>query len=269
MSIKGIYTAVSGSVAQSDKLDTIANNIANADTTAFKRDQQVFKEYLTEHEKMGEVIEAPRVPTSVESFYPIDNKDKSYVDSIGTFTTFEQGSVRPTSNPFDMAIEGDAFFEVLTPNGLRYTRNGSFTLNNQGDLVTKQGFPVLRQGAGAGQDRFIRLGEAQSWSVSADGDIVIDNEVTGKLATSTSADKRVFMKEGNSLYTLRPTIASPVVASTNFKIHQGAIEKSNVNLVNEMTEMIKTSRVFESTQKVIQAYDQMNARTANDITRLK
>mgnify|MGYP001597856159 CR=1 FL=1 len=269
MSIKGIYTATSGAIAQSDKLDTIANNIANADTTAFKRDQQVFKEYLTSAEKEGEVIQAPVVPASIDSFYPIDGKDKSYVDSVGTFTTFEQGSVRPTSNPLERAIEGDGMWEWVTPNGLRYTRNGSFTLNNQGQLVTKQGFPVLRQGAGMGPARFIQLGQAQDWNVSQDGDIAIDGEVTGKIAMSTAKDKNVFMKEGNSLYTLRPTVASPVLPSNTFKVHQGAIEKSNVNLVNEMTEMIKTSRTFEATQKAIQAYDQMNARIANDITRLK
>jgi flagellar basal-body rod protein FlgG len=271
MSIKGIYTAVSGAMAQSDKLDTIANNIANVDTPAFKQDQQMFKEYLTSHEKNPDVIEAPRMPASIDSFFPINGNDKAYVDSNGTFTNFEQGALKITDNPFDMAVEGDGFFEVLTPQGLRYTRNGSFTLNSQGDLVTKQGYPVLQPGSGgsAMQDRFIKVGDAKNWSVSPEGDMMIDNQLSGKVSVITAKDKNAFHKEGNSLYKLRENIAATTMPATAFKLHQGAIEKSNVNLVNEMTEMIKTTRVFESTQKAIQAYDQMNAKLVNDVTRLK
>lgn len=273
MSIKGIYTAVSGAVAQSDKLDTIANNIANVDTPAFKKDQQVFREYLVAHEKEGETIPIPRTPASINSYFPIDGNDKSYVDSAGTFTNFEQGALKVTENPFDVALEGEGLFEVLTPNGVRYTRNGGFTLNNQGDLVTKQGFPVLQQGeAGvAMQDRFIKLGNAGSWSVSNSGDIMIDNRMVGKLAVMSAPDKNIFQKEGNSLYKLRETIAGPVAPAnpSKFRLHQGSVERSNVNLVNEMTDMIKTTRVFETTQKAIQAYDQMNSKLVNDVTRLK
>ncbi len=271
MSLKGIYTAVSGAVAQSDKLDTIANNLANADTPAFKRDEQVFREYLKAYEKQPETIEVPRVPASPESFYPIDGNDKSYVDSAGTSTSYAQGALQMTNNPFDFAVEGDGFFEVLTTDGIRFTRAGNFTTNSNGFLVTKQGHPVLledRPGLTQPQ-RMIRMNDAESWSVSNQGDVFINNENRGKLAISTAEDKDVFQKQGSNLYRLKETINSPVVPARNFKLHQGSIEKSNVNVVSEMTEMIKTTRVFESTQKAIQAYDQMNQKLVNDVARLK
>ncbi|MBY0385212.1 flagellar basal body protein, partial [bacterium] len=81
MSMKGIYTAVSGAMAQSDKMDTIANNIANVDTPAFKRDEQVFREYLTSYEKQEEAVGSTKIPNSIDSFYPLNGADKSYVDS--------------------------------------------------------------------------------------------------------------------------------------------------------------------------------------------
>lgn len=270
MALKGIYTAVSGAKAQSQKLDTIANNIANVDTPAFKQDKQVFREYLTSYEKLEEVIKAPRIPASIDSFYPLNGADKSYVDSAGTSTNFSQGSLKITNNPFDFALEGDGFFEVLTPNGIRYTRNGSFTRSPEGRLVTKQGHPVLMEQLADEpiQDRFINVGSS-SWSVGPRGELMIDQQVVGRFSILTAEDKDIFHKEGNSLYSLRETINGPMEKATNFKVHQGSIEKSNINIVNEMTEMIKTTRLFESTQKAIQAYDQMNGRLVNDVPKLK
>lgn len=270
MALKGIYTAVSGAKAQTEKLDTIANNIANVDTPAFKQDKQVFREYLTSYEKMEEVIEAPRIPASIDSFYPLNGGDKSYVDSAGTTTNFSQGALKLTNNPLDMAVDGDGFFEIATPQGIRYSRNGSFTRNAQGQLVTKQGHPVLLKQTGNEpiEQRFVELGEAK-FSVGPEGSVLVDDEFIGQISIVTADDKDVFHKQGSSLYKLRETINSPVVPAKQFRLHQGAIEKSNINIVQEMTDMIKTTRMFESTQKAIQAYDQMNAKLVNDVPRLK
>ena len=98
MSSKGIYTALSGAMAQSSKLDTIANNLANVNTTSFKKDRQMFQEYLTAYEKNPDVIAVPRIPASVESFYDMQGGDKSYVDSAGTYTNFDQGGLKQTGN---------------------------------------------------------------------------------------------------------------------------------------------------------------------------
>ena len=270
--MKGIYTAVSGAVAQTQQLDTIANNLANVDTPAFKRDQQVFREFLTAYEKPADVIEAPRDSASIDSMYPLNGADKSYVDSAGTSTNFEQGSLRVTENPFDVAIEGDGFYEVLTSFGVRLTRNGSFTLNKNAELVTKQGYPVLKKETQADMpmaERIVRMGAANTWSVSPKGDMTADGVSLGQLSVVTAKDKDVFQKEGNSLYKLRETINSPVIAATEFKLHQGSMEKSNVNIIREMTDMIQATRTFESTQKAIQAYDSMSGKLVNDVPKLR
>jgi flagellar basal-body rod protein FlgG len=144
-------------------------------------------------------------------------------------------------------------------------------LNANGELVTKQGFPVLMadQAGQPVQNRFIRLTNAETWSVSPSGDVMINDQIVGKLSLMTAENKDVFQKEGSSLYKLRETINSPLLPARNLKIHQGAIEKSNVNMVSEMTDLIKTTRVFETTQKAIQAYDAMNGKLVNDVTKLR
>jgi flagellar basal-body rod protein FlgF len=271
MSTKGIYTAVSGAVAHSAKLDTIANNIANANTPGFKKDQQIFKEYLTSYERQPEVIEAPKVPSSIDSFYPINGGDKSYVDINGTSTSFSQGALKLTGNPMDLGAEGDVFFEVLTPAGIRMTRNGHFTLNGEGVVVSKQGFPLLLDGDDGQptQDRLIQVSDQKNFTVTVQGDVFVDGANQGRLSLKTVTEKDALHKQGNSLYTIRENFENQVVDATNYKIHQGAFEQSNVNIVKEMTDMINATRIFESTQKAIQAYDQMNQKLTNDVPRLR
>lgn len=263
MADKGIFTAVSGAMAQSTKLDTIANNIANANTTAFKRDQQVFKEYLTSYEKAPDVIQVPRVPASVESFYDMNGGDKSLVDVDGTYTDFNQGQIKATGNSHDLAIEGKALFEVLGPNGVQYTRNGSFTRNNEGLLVTKEGFPVLMAGAGDPVSRHVNLPEG-TFSVGTNGTILSNGESLGNLSMVESQNANSLTKLGSSRFILKDGYPAPV-PSTESKIHQGFLETSNVNIIREMTDMITTTRTFESAQKAIQAYDQMNGKLINEV----
>lgn len=271
MSTKGIYTAVSGAVAHSAKLDTIANNIANANTPGFKKDQQLFKEYLTAYEKQPTALEVPKVPASIESFYPLNGGDKSFVDVSGTSTSFAQGGLKLTQNPFDLAIEGDAFFEVATPAGVRLTRAGNFTINSEGVLIDKQGHPVLLQGTEgqALEERWVQLGEVQDLSITPQGDVFANNENIGRLSLKTVTEKDALHKQGHSLYSVKENLDNQIVDATQYKVHQGALEQSNVNIVQEMTEMINATRVFESTQKAIQAYDQMNQKLTNDVPRLR
>ena len=107
MSSKGIYSAVSGAMAQASKLDTIANNLANVNTTSFKKDRQVFSEYLSAYEKPDESMKVPRVVASIESFYDMQGGDNSYVNPSGTYTNFAQGGLKSTGSPMDVALEGD------------------------------------------------------------------------------------------------------------------------------------------------------------------
>lgn len=269
---KGIFTAVSGAIAQSEKLDTIANNLANVNTPGFKRDQQVFQEYLTAYEKEPTAITVPRIPASIESFYDTQGGDKAYVDTAGSYTDFSQGSLKVTGNKFDFAIEGDGLFEVGTPQGVRYTRSGDFTINNEGTLVTKQGFPVLKDGGAgapaAGREIKFSMNQADV-SVGADGTIMAGNQNLGKMALVKVTNKDSLRKVGANMYSLKDNMESGLQATSEAKISQGMLEGSNVNIVREMTEMITATRVFESTQKAIQAYDSMNGKAANEISKLK
>lgn len=269
MSSKGIYTALSGAIAQSSRLDTIANNIANSSTNSFKKDRQVFNEYLTANEKLPEIIKAPRIPASIESFYEMQGADKSFVDSAGTYTDFSQGALHPTGNNFDLGIEGKGFFEVLTPQGPRLTRDGSFKIDSLGRLVTKQGFPVLKEGLG--QDPAARIIQTDTTNItmSYSGDVYANGQQLTKLSLVDVKNRDALQKVGNNAFKLKPNYGEQLVPAENIKIHQGFVEKSNVNIVNEMTDMITATRVFESTQQALKAFDSMNGKLVNDVPKLR
>jgi len=278
---KGIFTAVSGAMAQNARLDTIANNLANVNTPAFKRDSQIFREYLSAYEKEPGTITVPRVPASIESFYDMQGGDKSYVDLHGTSTDFTQGGLKSTGNPLDVAIEGEGFFEVLTPEGVRLTRTGSFSIDGNGRLVTKQGYPVLRDG-GLGQDpaaREIRFSGGSSVAISSAGEVFEGNQSVGRFSLLNVGNRDALQKTGQSLYAFRdnqdPQLSvaganaeAGAGAGTGVKLHQGFLEGSNVNVVREMTDMIAATRVFESAQKAIQAYDQIAGKVVNEVPKL-
>jgi flagellar basal-body rod protein FlgF len=266
MSVKGVYTALSGAMAQSQKLDTIANNIANVNTPAFKKDQLVFQEYLTSFEKDPPVMQVPKIPGSIDSFYHMNGADQSFVDLKGSFTDFTQGGLKHSGNPLDVAIDGEGFFEVATPQGVKFTRSGNFNIDGSGQLVTKQGFPVLRN-AEAGVDpaeRVIRLIPGGARPMIADnGDVIQNDEVVAKLAVVTIPQKDSLQKTGDSLYSFKANSTPEVQSSLSPSLKQGYLEMSNVNVVKEMTDMIQTHRIFESTQKAIGAYDQMTDKLVN------
>lgn len=264
MSSKGIFSAVSGAMAQSSRLDTIANNLANVNTTGFKKDRQVFSEYLTSFEKQNDVIQVPRVPASIESFYDMQGGDTAYVNPAGTYTNFEQGALRSTGSPLDVAIEGKGFFEVSAPQGLRFTRSGSFQIDAAGRLVTKEGFPVLREGQGGPAQRIIQT-SSRNLTISKGGEIFDGGNNIGKLAVSTFAVDDDLQKVGGSLYGLKGNAVSGPVPAPEAKLAQGFLEGSNVNVVEEMTDMITANRVFEAAQQAIKATDQMDDKLINTV----
>lgn len=263
MSTKGIFTALSGALAQSLKIDTIANNIANVNTTGFKKDQQTFGEYLTSFEKEQQVIQVPRVPASIESFYDNGGGDKAFVNSTGTFTNFEQGSLKFTGGKLDLAIDGTGFFEVATPSGVQLTRAGNFSIDGNGQLVTKDGFAVLLDGEGAPEERTVRFSGQSPAYISDAGEVFDGTRNLGKLSLLNVVNPDSLQKVGNNNYSFKSNMPVEVskVAVPNLK--QGFLETSNVNIVNEMTDMIMAQRVFEGTQKAIHTYDQMADKLIN------
>lgn len=278
-SMKNIWVPLSGQVAQQRKVETIANNVANANTVGFKKDQLVFKEHLTALTKGVEDIDIPRNEFSPADFYHTQGAENAMVAVDGSFTVYDQGQFIPTNNPLDIALQGEGFIEVLTPNGVRFTRKGNFSLNRDGELVTDQGFRVLsslnasqeslRDPASINsfpkpEERVLRVPTNSKLTVSLEGDIFTKEGVVGKISVIEFKDKHALRKEGNSLY-MTPDETNINRTDIKTSVNQGFLEGSNVNAIEEMSELIKAHRHFESIQKAINAYDQISGKAANDI----
>lgn len=279
--MKNIWVPLSGQVAQQRKVETIANNVANANTVGFKKDQLVFKEHLTALTKGLDDIDIPRKEFSPADFYHTQGAENAMVAVDGSFTIFEQGQLTPTHNPLDVGLQGDGFIEVLTPTGVRFTRKGNFSLNKDGELVTDQGFRVLsalnateetlRNPASAGsipspEERILKVPTNTKLTIANDGEILTRDGAIGKISVVEFADKHALRKEGNSLY-ITPDEANIVRNGVKTTVNQGFLEGSNVNAIEEMSELIKAHRHFESIQKAISAYDSISGKAANDIAK--
>jgi flagellar basal-body rod protein FlgG len=276
--LKNIWVSVSGALAQQKNVETIANNVANANTPGFKKDQLVFKEYLTALDKGVEDIDLPNKEWKPKDFYKTYGAQNAYVKADGSYTNFQQGQLTPTSNPLDLALRGKGFFEVLTPNGTRYTRRGLFTVNNQGNLVTDQGYAVLNKMDWAAlktegaknltvpkpEERKISIGGGNV-TVNMQGEVYQQGKKIGDLSVVEFKDMHTLKKEGNSLYI--NSEKDNIENSTKTVVNQGFIEESNVNAVLEMSELIKANRQFESIQKAMKAYDSITGKSVNDIAR--
>lgn len=267
MSFKGIYSALSGSLAQTLKIDTIANNIANVNTTGFKKDQQTFGEYLTAIEKQPEALNTARMPSSLDAMYNMNGTDKSFVDSTGTFTNFEQGSLKHTGGKLDVAIDGEGFFEIATPQGVRLTRAGNFTVNSEGQLVNKDGHTVVLESEGEGGDttNVARFTQGSQPYISDAGEVFDGEKKLGRLSLVKLDNPDCLQKVGNNYYDFKPNMTPEKTSVQYASLKQGYLETSNVNIVAEMTDMIMAQRVFEGTQKAIQAYDQMEDKIINQV----
>lgn len=140
----GLWTAVSGAMAQSQNLDIVANNLANTNTVGFKKDTPTFKEYLTSIERPPPPdVDIPRTIFKDSDFYHFDGRENTKVTIDKTHTNHAQGNFKMTNNPFDLAIDGNAYFTLYAPSGLAFTRAGDFKVNAQGQLVTTDGHFVL------------------------------------------------------------------------------------------------------------------------------
>ncbi len=277
--LKNIWVPLSGQVAQQRKVETIANNVANANTVGFKKDQLVFKEHLTALTQGVDDIHIPRKEFSPADFYHTQGAENALVAVDGSYTIHEQGQFIPTNNPLDIALKGDGFLEVLTPTGVRFTRKGNLSLNKDGELVTDQGFKVLsglnvtaeslREPASANsvpkpEERVVKVPTNTTLTISLEGDVLTKDGAVGKLSIVEFLDKHALKKEGNSLF-ITPDEANIIRTDIKTTVNQGFLEGSNVNAIEEMSELIKAHRHFESIQKAINAYDSISGKAANDI----
>jgi flagellar basal-body rod protein FlgF len=277
--MKNIWVPLSGQIAQQRKVETIANNVANANTIGFKKDQLIFKEHLTALSQNQDDIHIPRDEFTPADFYHTQGAENAFVKIDGSFTIHEQGQLIPTNNQLDVAIKGNGFIEVLTPNGVRFTRKGNFSLNKDNELVTDQGFRVLsalnvsdeilRNPASASvlpkpEERTLKIPTNSKITISENGNVETASGTSGQISLIEFRDVHALTKEGNSLFITQDesNINRSSVRST---LNQGFLEGSNVNAVEEMAELIKAHRHFESIQKAINAYDSISGKAANEI----
>ncbi|MCL2282222.1 MAG: flagellar hook-basal body protein [Fibromonadales bacterium] len=228
-----------------EMMDNNAHNLSNANTTGFKRSL------------MASIAQVDLKRNDELKLHQDEEHQMSenYID-------YEQGSLVMTENPFDLALEKSGFFEIETENGIRYTRNGSFTRNGMGELVTLQGHRVL------GEDgQPILLEETETFSVSASGRVYADGKDAGKLSIVDFPNKRTeLMREGYNLYYSK-TGAEPD-RTINTTVKQGFLESSNVSVIDAMVEMIRFQRNYEANQKSILSEDETLTKAVNDIGRV-
>lgn len=280
--MKNIWVPLSGQIAQQRKVETIANNIANANTPGFKKEQLVFKEHLTALNKGVEDIDLPKKDWDPDDFYHTQGAENAYVAVDGSYVSHEQGALNPTGNPLDVALNGKGFFEVLTPNGIRFTRAGNFTISKDGELVTNRGFKLLsklKADASQGRDANASLSEQQAQSrvlklpsniktisISKDGEIFTNSGLVGEISVVEFNDLHALKKEGSTLF-INNDQANINRKELKTTINQGFIEGSNVNAIREMSELIRAHRHFDNIQKAINTYDSISGKAVNDISR--
>ena len=260
---EGIFIAASGGIKQQRKMEVLSNNLANVNTPGFKKNGMAFSEVISPFKKDG----GSGIITSGFSRPEFSNNDASYVVISGFTTDFSQGVLINTGNSFDLALEGDGLFAVATNEGTRYTRTGNFTLDDQGQIVNKQGQAFLDINnkpiflpPDAGE---LTVGDEGTLSFSTDG----ISQPIGQFKLVRFSDKSQLVKEGNGLFHLsNPGVPEEVPA--NIKVFQGFVEASNVNVVEEMVAMIESVRTFEAYQKLIQSIDEADNQSVNNIARV-
>lgn len=244
--IRGIYSAASGMVAEMTRTDVTANNLANAATAGFKKDVAVSKDF------------ASVLITRIN-----DGQQNADIGMLGRGSMIDEvavdhssGMMHTTGNDLDMAIEGKGYFAVETPNGIRYTKNGSFKRSARNELVTNDGYRVLDQ-----SNRPITLNGTKV-NVNAQGDVSVDGVQNGRLQIVEFANEKQLAKEGSSMY-IAPANAQQQPSAG--ELRQGTLEMSNVNVVSEMVNLITGYRAYETNSKAVQAHDQLLDKAVNEV----
>lgn len=253
--LRGLYTAYTGMEAQQQKMDTVANNLANASTNGYKQDNVVFKSFS---EVLATKINDPDMKTN----HQIGRMTLGVqVDNI--YTNFEQGALSFVEDPLSLALEGQGMITVgkLNEDGTyseQFTRDGAFTLDQNRRLVTKDGFVVL------GENGPITIPNGQL-SVSQDGTITVNSERVDQIQLTNFDNLSALKKIGSSLF--EQTDRTEKTAFTG-SLKQGYQEASNVNSVKEMIEMISLQRTYEANQKVLTTYDSTLDNVVNNVGRV-
>ena len=253
-----MYSALFGALSNEHRMNSIANNLANVNTTGFKRDMLSFKDTFAMY--AHDQIMEPMVNLRSKKLFP-EPQHLSRTRIAQAQVDFDQGSLKVTGAPFDVAISGNGFFKVRTPQGDFYTRNGHFRMTGEGMLITEQGYPVL----GNGGEVTLPDG-VKNFTIAENGDIYGDGQAMGSIDLVEVDNPLGLEKLGSNMY--RPRVGSDVqeVESKSYMV-QGFLEVSNVNPVYEMVNMIEAQRQFEAYAKVMQTTEAIDKETITKVGR--
>ncbi len=251
--LKALGTAATGMDAQAKQIETISNNLANADTTAFKKSRTDFQDLLYQN------IKEPGAATSAQTQNPTGITIGVGTKVSGTARDHSDGTLKHTERPLDLAIEGDGFLAFQKPNGeIAYSRDGSLRIGAEGQVINPDGYPLIPE---------IQVPPAtRAINVSADGRVTATNpqnqmEEIGQIQLTSFPNPSGLQAEGGNLYRVSPASGAPVPGNPSEgglgRIFQGYLEASNVNPAREMTDMIRAQRIYELNSKIISTSDQM------------
>ncbi len=237
------YIALSSQAALRRQMDVVANNLANMSTHGYKSGQMMFVEHLIKS-KGGDKLLTPNL---------------SYVRDIATMTDTRPGAIEHTGNPLDIAIQGEGFLTVQTPEGERYTRNGRLQLDNTGQLVNQAGQPVLANGGSP----VVFAPEDTQIVISKDGTISTNNGDLGKLKIVSFDNEQSLSRTSGALFAT--TDANPAKTVDSPVILQGAVEGSNVEPILEMASMIEVHRAYDGIKNFIDREDERQRSMIRDL----
>lgn len=238
--LRSLYIAGTGMLVQRKKMDVLTNNITNAETTGYKKDtllSRSFSDFLIQ--RMNDNVYIGPQNTGV------------HTDAM--ITDFTQGNMEGTDMLSDLALEGQGFFTITTPQGERYTRDGSFSVSSAGYLTTSEGYPVQ------GNNGPVYVGNGK-FAIDEKGNVSVGGTVTGKLKIVSFQNPATLRKEGSSLYSGTGAVPDDVTT-----VKQGFVEASNVDIAEEMVKMIEISRTYDTNQRMVKMIDESLGKTVNDV----
>ncbi len=247
--IQGLYAAATGMMALEDRHSVIANNIANSATVGFKRQNPIskgFKEVFLGEMGSAAQLNAERGPGGG-------------LKVLATYTDLQSGGIITTDDPMNVALTGPGFIGVETPDGERFTRNGTFIVDLDGQLATPDGFKIQSSGGGP-----LDVGEGRV-TIDDTGQVSVDGQVAGQIRLVEFAEPRLLEQAGNNLYFASDAVAAQAIDAEDTRVVSGALESSNVQAPVEMAEMLLGLRAYEANQKVITTVDETVGRLINDV----
>lgn len=252
--IRSLWIAKTGMDVQQTNIDVVSNNLANVSTNGFKRARPVFEDliYQTLRPAGGQTSQQNQLPNGLQL--------GTGARTVATTRIFTQGNIQQTENRLDVAISGDGFFQIQLPDGSTgYTRDGSFRMDNQGQVVTTQGYPVISFPAIPLGTQDVTIGSDGTVSLRQAGSAAVTN--AGQLQLASFINNAGLDSRGENLYLETSASGTPNTGTPNTSglglLQQGYVETSNVNVTEELINMIQAQRAFEINSRSIQASDQM------------